>query len=36
MSIVLRAGLRDWVWRVFSQFKSFELRMTLSESEHLG
>ncbi|MDR3407158.1 MAG: hypothetical protein P4L68_01515 [Methylovirgula sp.] len=36
MSIVLRAALRDWVWRIFSQFKSFELRMTLSETEHLG
>jgi hypothetical protein len=36
MSIVLRAALRDWIWRVFSQFKSFELRMTLSETEHMG
>ncbi len=36
MSIVLRAALRDWIWRIFSQFKSFELRMTLSETEHLG
>ncbi|WP_297298684.1 hypothetical protein [uncultured Methylovirgula sp.] len=35
MSIVLRAALRDWIWRIFSQFKSFELRMTLSETEHL-
>jgi hypothetical protein len=34
MSIVLRAALRDWIWRIFSQFKSFELRMTLSETEH--
>jgi hypothetical protein len=34
MSIVVRAALRDWIWRVFSQFKSFELRMTLSETEH--
>jgi len=36
MSIVVRAGLREWLWRVFSQFKSFELRMTLEETEHLG
>jgi hypothetical protein len=36
MSIVVRAGLRDWLWRIFSQFKSFELRMTLDETEHLG
>lgn len=36
MSIVVRAGLREWLWRVFSQFKSFELRMTLDETEHLG
>lgn len=36
MSIVVRAGLREWLWRIFSQFKSFELRMTLEETEHLG
>ena len=36
MSIVVRAGLREWLWRIFSQFKSFELRMTLAESEHFG
>jgi len=36
MSIVVRAGLRDWIWRIFSQFKTFELRMTLSETEYLG
>jgi hypothetical protein len=36
MSIVVRAGLREWLWRIFSQFKSFELRMTLAETEHLG
>ncbi len=36
MSIVVRAGLREWLWRIFSQFKSFELRTTLAESEHLG
>jgi len=32
----VRAGLREWLWRIFSQFKSFELRMTLEETEHLG
>lgn len=36
ISIVVRAGLREWLWRVFSQIKSFELRMTLEETEHLG
>ncbi len=36
MSIVVRAGLREWLWRIFSQFKSFELRMALAETEHLG
>jgi hypothetical protein len=36
ISIVVRAGLREWLWRIFSQFKSFELRMTLAETEHLG
>jgi hypothetical protein len=36
MSVVVRAGLREWLWRIFSQFKSFELRMTLAESEHFG
>jgi hypothetical protein len=36
MSVVVRAGLREWLWRIFSQFKSFELRMALAESEHLG
>lgn len=36
MSIVVRAGVREWLWRIFSQFKSFELRMTLEETEHLG
>jgi hypothetical protein len=36
MSIVVRAGLREWLWRIFSQFKSFELRTALAESEHLG
>jgi hypothetical protein len=36
MSIVVRAGLREWLWRIFSQLKSFELRMTLAETEHLG
>jgi hypothetical protein len=36
MSIVIRAGLREWLWRIFSQFKSYELRITLAETEHLG
>jgi hypothetical protein len=36
MSIVVRAGLREWLWRIFSQFKSFELRTALAETEHLG
>jgi hypothetical protein len=36
MSIVLRSGLRDWVGRVFSQLRSFELRLALEQAEHLG
>ncbi len=36
MSLVVRAGIREWLWRIFSQFKSFELRITLADSEHLG
>jgi hypothetical protein len=36
MSIVVRSGLRDWLTRIFSQLRSFELRMTLEQAEHLG
>lgn len=36
MSIVVRSGLRDWLARIFSQLRSFELRMTLEQAEHLG
>lgn len=36
MSIVLRSGLRDWLARVFSQLRSFELRLTLERAEHLS
>lgn len=36
MSIVVRAALKDWLWRIFSQLKTFELRMTLDDTEHLG
>ncbi len=36
MSIVVRSGLRDWLLRIFSQLRSFELRLTLEQAEHLG
>lgn len=36
MSIVVRSGLRDWLARIFSQLRSFELRLTLDQAEHLG
>jgi hypothetical protein len=36
MSIVVRSGLREWLMRVFSQLRSFELRLTLEQAEHLG
>jgi hypothetical protein len=36
MSIVVRSGLRDWVARIFSQLRSFELRQALEQAEHLG
>jgi hypothetical protein len=36
MSIVLRSGIRDWLVRIFSQLRSFELRITLEQAEHLG
>jgi len=36
MSIVVRSGLRDWLTRIFSQLRSFELRLTLEQAEHLG
>ena len=36
MSIVLRAGLRSWLARIFAQFQSFELRMTLQDTDYLG
>ena len=36
MSIVVRSGVRDWLARIFSQLRSFELRLTLEQAEHLG
>lgn len=36
MSIVVKSGIRDWLVRIFSQLRSFELRMTLERTEHLG
>lgn len=36
MSIVVRSGLRDWLARIFSQLRSFELRLNLEQAEHLG
>lgn len=36
MSIVVRSGLRDWLGRIFSQLRSFELRLALEQAEHLG
>jgi hypothetical protein len=36
MSIVLRSGLRSWLARIFAQFHSFELRLTLQDTEYLG
>lgn len=35
MSIVLRAALRNWILRSFTQFRSFELRLELEASEYL-
>jgi hypothetical protein len=35
MSIVVRAGLRAWVSKIFLQFQNFELRLSLSEAEYL-
>ncbi|QXX75969.1 hypothetical protein MHY1_02803 [Methylovirgula sp. HY1] len=36
MSIVVRSGVRDWLARIFSQLRSFELRLALEQAEHLG
>ena len=36
MSIVVRSGLRDWLARIFSQLRSYELRLALEQAEHLG
>ncbi len=36
MSIVVRSGLKSWLARIFAQFQSFELSMTLEQTEHLG
>ncbi len=35
MSIVLRAGLRQWLARVFTQFQNFELRLAMDEARYL-
>ncbi len=36
MSIVVRASLRAWLLPVFQQFQSFELRLTLQDSQYFG
>ena len=36
MSIVVRASLRAWLMTIFRQFQSFELRLTLKDSEYFG
>jgi hypothetical protein len=36
MSIVVRSGLRAWLGRILAQYRSFELSMTLDETEHFG
>jgi hypothetical protein len=36
MSIVVRSGLKAWLGRVLAQFQSFELSMTLEQTEHFG
>jgi hypothetical protein len=35
MSLVVRADLRSWITRVFTQFRSHELRKALDESHYL-
>ena len=35
MSIVVRAGLRQWTARIFAQFQSFELRLAMDEARYL-
>jgi hypothetical protein len=36
MSIVIRASLRAWLLPIFQQFQSFELRLTLQDSQYFG
>jgi hypothetical protein len=36
MSVVIRAGLRSWISRVFAQFRTFELRLALDNAHYLG
>jgi hypothetical protein len=35
MSLVVRADLRSWITRVFTQFRSYELRKLMDESAFL-
>ena len=36
MSIVVRTALRSWLSRIFAQFKSFEFRIALDDTNYLG
>ncbi len=36
MSIIVRAGLRNWVLQAFRQIQSFEFRLMLRSSEYFG
>jgi len=36
VSIVLRVSLRAWIGRIFTQFRSFELRHSMEDQESLG
>ena len=36
MSIVIRASLRAWLLPIFQQLQSFELRLTLDDSQYFG
>jgi hypothetical protein len=35
MSIVVRAGLNDWLSRIYTQFRSFELRNVMQSTQYL-
>ncbi len=35
MSIVVRAGLRTWINRIFAQFRNFELRLAMDSARYL-